>query len=108
MSDTELEHACALLSVMLSRHCWGSTISRDVAVNLAAVASDGLGQAKDDFEMLRTSTAYPFVGNRGSERVTLETDEFGALARFLHETCGWPRWKIESKLKHFEMDEFDL
>ncbi|ERH13460.1 MAG: hypothetical protein J07HB67_02500 [halophilic archaeon J07HB67] len=108
MSDTELEHACALLSVMLSHHCWGSTISRDVAVNLASVPSDGLGRTKDDFETLRTSTAYSFIGNRGSERVTLETDEFGALARFLHETCGWSRWKIDSKLKHFEMDEFGL
>jgi hypothetical protein len=101
-------HACVLLSVMVSRHCWGSPISRDAAVNFAAVASHELGQARDDFETLRTAQEYPFVGNRGPEQAVLETDEFGALARFLHETCDWPRWRVEQRLKHFETDEFEL
>lgn len=108
MSDGELNHACELLAVLLSHHCWGSPISRDTAVNFAAVPSHERGRAGDDFETLRTSPEYPFVGNNGPAQATLETDEFGALARFLHETCGWQRWKIDSKLKHFEMDEFEL
>ncbi len=101
-------HACALFSVMISHHCWGSPISQGAAVNFAAVTTDELGQAKADFETLRTSSEYPFVGNRGPKQAVLETDEFGALARFLHETCDWPRWKIDSKLKHFETDEFEF
>lgn len=106
MTNNKPKYDCQLISVLVSRHCWGSPISRDAAVNFAAVPSHDLDRAKDDFETLRTSEAYPFVGNRGPEQADLKTDEFGALAQFLYDTCDWERWKIESKLEHFETDEF--
>lgn len=75
-------------------------------MSFAAVSSDELGRAGDDFETLRTDPTYPFVGNRGPRRAVLETGEFDTLAQFLYDACGWERWKIESRLKHFETEEF--
>lgn len=94
---------CEILRVLINRHDWGgSPASKEVVITCAAVPSDGIGEAKETFEQLRTSDAYPFVENHGPGRVLLDNSEFGSLAEFLFHCCEWEKWKIDQKLKHYE------
>lgn len=93
---------------MVAHHCWGRPVSQSAVVRFAAVASDEEGAAKDDFETLRTSATYSFVGNRGDGRAVLETAEFDRLADYLYDVCDWPAYKVDRRLKHFETDHYEF
>lgn len=93
------ELMCALLAALIARHGWGSPSSKDELINKAPIASDREGAAKGVFEELRREA---FILDRGKRGIQINSSEQGELAEYLEHTCGWERWRIDLRLKHFE------
>lgn len=96
---TEADHLCALLRPLVSKHRYGAPLDKDEIVRQAAFESHEEGAVRDAFERLRELSFVVYHGDRG---VILDSSEFGTLADYLYETCDWPVWEIETKLKHYE------
>ena len=70
---------------------------------MAAVPSDGIGEAKDTFDEIRTSVEFPFVINYGNDSVLLNNSHFSELVDYLHDVCGWSKMKIDNMLRHYDV-----
>lgn len=90
---------CALLAAMVSRHAWGSPISEEDLLSIAAVESHEYRRARRALERLRDE---PLVRRRGDGRVELDTGSFGDLADTLYYDCGWAAFEVRLRLKHYE------
>lgn len=96
---------CALLAAMIARHRWGSPISKESLLAIAAIESHEYPRARTEFDDLRTK---PYVHSRGKRGIELDNGRFGALADLLYHECGWSAVEIRSRLKHYEgWDEHD-
>lgn len=93
------EVLCAVISHLISKHGYGSPVTKDNAVNRAGLRKDQLGEAKNGFEELRS---YQFIANYGNRGIALDNTEFGALADFLFKSCNWSEDDIKLRLKHYE------
>lgn len=103
MSGRSLPYVCEILKVLVTRHGYGSRFSKDVVVNLAAVPSSDLGDAKDTFEELRTSPEFPFVTNHGPNVISINNSEFGELIDYLHYECDrWDEFELRMYFDHYE------
>ena len=89
---------CALLSTMLAKHRWGTPISREDLIRLSAVGDD-YPAARDVYDDLRSQ---PYITNHGKRGITLNNSQFNELADVLYHECGWEKWQIDSRLKHYE------
>ena len=94
------EVLCAVLSFLISKHGYGSPVSKQQTVNRCGVRSDQIGQAKEAFEELRSDA--PFVNDRGDRGIELDNSKFGLLADYLYARCDWDEDRINSRLKHYE------
>ncbi|MFB6175872.1 MAG: hypothetical protein ABEI99_01770 [Halobaculum sp.] len=102
--DGHPPYVCEILKLLLSRHSHGgSPLPREVVVNLAAVPSHDLDDAKETFETRRTSPEYPFVSNEGPKHVLIDNGEFPALVDFLYYECGWSAFKIDNSVRHYDV-----
>ncbi|MFB6090491.1 MAG: hypothetical protein ABEJ97_05475 [Halobellus sp.] len=89
---------CALLATMIAKHRWGTPISADALLNLSAIDGD-YPTAREVYDDLRSE---PYITYRGARGIELDQGNFGALADVLYHECGWEKWEIESRLKHYE------
>ncbi len=97
-------YTCAILKLLLARHSHGgSPRSKELVVNLAAVPSHDLDEAKQTFERLRTDPEFPFVTNEGPAHVLLDNGEFPALVEFLYHKCDWSVFKIDNSVRHYDV-----
>lgn len=71
---------CALLAAMVAKHAWGSPISEDDLLSVAAVESHELRRATRALEQLRDEA---FVQRCGGSRVRLDNESFDELADVL-------------------------
>lgn len=90
---------CALLAAMLAKHRWGSPITEEYLLAIAAIESNDYRVASRMFEDLRS---VPYTVNRGMRGIELDTGEFGRLAEILYRECNWDPFEIKSRLKHYE------
>lgn len=90
---------CALLAALVSQHRYGQPITRDELLRIAAFESHRGGEAKQAFDELRDA---PFIIDHGGRGIMLDNSEFGQLAQFLYDQCGWSEFKLRLRLKHFE------
>ncbi|WP_132057023.1 hypothetical protein [Halorussus amylolyticus] len=97
MSDTDL--ICAILRVLVSDHAYGNPRPRDVILDRASYPRHRGGAAKEAYETVRSQNFVLDYGDRG---IKLDNSEFGSLVQFLHERCGWKRFELELRIKHFE------
>ena len=97
MSETEL--VCAICRVLVSNHAYGKPLSRGVILNKASYPPHRGGAAKEAFETVR---AQPFVIDHGDRGIQLDNGAFGDLVQFLYDECGWERFELELRIKHFE------
>jgi len=89
---------CALLSTMIAKHRWGTPITKEDLLRLSAIGDD-YRIAREVYDELRSEPYMIYRGNRGIE---LNSSNFEALADVLYYECGWEKWEIESRLKHYE------
>ena len=94
------EVLCAVLSYLISKHGYGSPVSKQHTVGRSGVRSDQRGEAKEAFEELRSDA--PFVQDCGDRGIELNNSEFDLLADYLYVCCEWDEDKIHSRLKHYE------
>lgn len=99
MSDIPVDIYCALLSLLLKEHAYGTPVSKEKAVKLSAVARHDEGKAKDAFEELREE---PFITDRGSRGIELNNSEFERLVEFLYQSCDWSEFDLKVRVKHYE------
>jgi len=97
MSETEL--TCSIIRVLVTNHSYGKPLPRDVILNKASYPPHKGGAAKDAFEHL---CEQPFIIDHGTRGVKLDNGEFGSLVQFLYDKCGWERFELELRIKHFE------
>lgn len=97
MADIEL--VCAVRRVLVSDHAYGRPRPRDVVINKAAYQKHRGGAAKTAFDAVRE---LAFVVDHGRRGVVLDNSRFDALVQFLHDECGWDRFELELRIKHFE------
>lgn len=98
--------ACALLKALVATHRYGQPITQDDLLRIASYESHRGGDAKQAFEALRDA---PFITDRGHHGIMLNHSEFGPLAQYLADECGWSTFELQLRLKHFEgWDELDL
>lgn len=90
---------CALLAALLARHAWGSPMSREDLLRIAALEPNEYPFARGKFVDLRNEE---YVKNCGKRGIALDTSAFGVLAEVLYHECGWEPYQIESRLKHYE------
>ncbi|MFB6132655.1 MAG: hypothetical protein ABEJ44_04545 [Halanaeroarchaeum sp.] len=90
---------CALLAAMIAKHRWGTPIEREALIAIAAIGPNDHPTARDVFEDLRSA---PYIQNRGTRGIELDTGGFGHLADVLYHECEWKPFEIESRLKHYE------
>lgn len=95
----ELELMCSICRVLVTNHAYGKPVPRDLVLNKAAIPSHKGRNAKSAFETLRQRA---FIVDHGKRGIQLDSSAFGALIRFLHDTCGWDRFELELRIKHFE------
>jgi hypothetical protein len=91
--------ACSLLEALVAKHRYGQPITRDALLRIASYESHRGGAAKEVFEALRDQ---PFLADRGQRGIMLNHSEFGQLAEYLANTCGWSAFELRVRLKHFE------
>jgi hypothetical protein len=70
---------------------------------MAAVPSHGLGDAKETFEVIRTSEEFPFVQNHGPELALLNNSKFPELVDYLYNACCWSKFKIDNNIRHYNV-----
>lgn len=97
MADTEL--VCSIIRVLVSDHAYGKPRPRDVVLNKAAYPPHKGGAAKEAYETVRQRAFVIDYGDRG---IMLDNSEFGALVQFLYDECGWKKFELELRIKHFE------
>lgn len=97
MSDVDL--VCALLRVLVSDHAYGKPRPRDVVVSKASHEKHEGGAAKEAYEAVRD---LDLVVDRGRRGVMLDNDRFVVLVQFLYDECGWDRFELKLRIKHFE------
>lgn len=97
MSDTNL--VCAILRVLVSDHAYGKPRPRDVILSRASYPPHRGGAAKVAYETVRDRTFVEDYDDRG---IKLDSSQFGALVQFLYDECGWERFELELRIKHFE------
>lgn len=90
---------CALLAAMVAKHRWGSPISKESLLSIAAIEPSDYPTANDVFDDLR---AAAYITNRGRRGIELNNSQFGELADVLFHDCGWEPYQIRSRLKHYE------
>lgn len=97
MDDTDL--ICAIIRVLVSDHAYGKPRPKDVILNRASYPPHEGGPAKTAYETVRT---FPFVTDYGERGIELDNSRFDALVQFLYDECGWERFELELRIKHFE------
>lgn len=90
---------CALLAAMIAKHRWGTPITEDNLIAIAAVDQNDYPTAREVFEDLRGES---YITNRGNRGIELNNSEFGAVAGVLYYECEWEAFQIKSRLKHYE------
>lgn len=90
---------CALLAAMIAKHRWGTPITEEQLLAIAAIDTNDFPTGSEVFEELRSET---YITNRGKRGIELDHSEFGALADVLYHECQWEPFEIESRLKHYE------
>lgn len=90
---------CALLAAMIAEHRWGSPITEDNLLSIAAIEPDDYATASEVYDDLR---AAPYITTRGKQGIELNNSRFGELADLLYHECGWEPYEIKSRLKHYE------
>lgn len=104
--EPERTHVCAILKVLVNKHCHGGApLPKDAVVSFAAVPSHALAEAKQTFDILRTSPEYPFVSNEGADHILLDNGAFPELVDFLYHECGWSAFKIDNSLRHYDVTD---
>lgn len=89
---------CAVLSVLLNQHTYGTPIPREELVSRAAVEHDGT--AKTAIEELQ-SAEYPFVQVH-NDRVKLHSGRFGEVLDFLVLRCDRDPQELKWRCHHYE------
>lgn len=97
MVDTQ--HECKVIRTLVTSHAYGSPLSVEEILRRAAIPSHEMGAAKEAVDAVRSR---PFIRDCGSRGLMLATGEFGNLVQFLYDECGWERFELELRLKHFE------
>ena len=90
---------CAILRVLVTTHAYGKPIPKEVVLSRAAFPSHRGGAAKEPLDGVRK---LDFVYDHGSRGIQLDTGSFGQLVQYLHDVCGWERFELELRIKHFE------
>jgi len=90
---------CALLAAMVAQHRWGSPISEENLLSIAAIETNDYPTASEVFDELRSAS---YITNRGKRGIEIDSSNFGDLADLLFHECGWEDWEIKSRLKHYE------
>lgn len=97
---------CSLLSALVAQHRYGQPIRRDPLLRTASYPSHHGGEAKRVFENLRRE---PFIIDHGNRGIMLNSSEFGKLAQYLYDHCGWTEFELKIRLKHYEgWEDLDL
>lgn len=94
-----IELVCAILRALVSDHAYGKPRPEDVVLNKASYPRHEGGAAKEAYETVRKRE---FVIDHGPRGIMLDNDAFAALVQFLHDECGWDRFELELRIKHFE------
>jgi len=90
---------CALLAALVSQHQYGQPISQDEVLRIVSFERHRDGEAKQAFDELRDA---PCIIDHGGRWIMLDNAEFGQIAQFLYDECGWSEFKLRLRLKHFE------
>lgn len=90
---------CALLAAMVAKHKWGTPITEENLLSIAAIDPNDYPTARDVFNTLRRE---PYITSRGSRGIELNNSEFGTLADVFYNECGWEPYEIKMRLKHYE------
>jgi hypothetical protein len=97
MIDRDL--VCAILRVLVTTHAYGRPLPDDVVLSRAAYPSHRGGAAKAAIDHVRS---LPFVVDRADRGIRLDPSRFEGVVRYLHTRCGWDRYELEVRIKHFE------
>lgn len=95
----EHEIMCSICRVLVTNHAYGKPLPRDVVLKNASYPVHEGDTAKVAFDALRRKT---FITTHGRRGIQLNNTEFGSLVQFLHDECGWERFELELRIKHFE------
>jgi hypothetical protein len=90
---------CSICRVLVTSHAYGKPLPQDVVLGKASFPAHNGATAKAAFDALRRK---PFVVDHGKRGVQLDNSQFGALIQFLYDECGWDRFELELRIKHFE------
>lgn len=99
MRTNETVLVCAILRILVSNCAYGRPLPRGVVSNKASYPPHEGGAAKAAFATVR---GQEFVIDRGTRGIMLDNSEFDGLVQFLYDNCGWERFELELRIKHFE------
>ena len=90
---------CALLAAMIAKHRWGTPITEESLLAIAAIDANDYPLGSEVFADLPGES---YITNRGKRGIELDNSEFGQLADVLYYECKWNPYEIKSRLKHYE------
>jgi len=93
------EAMCAVLSVLVNQHQYGTPLSQDDLVKRAAVEHEG--DAKDAIEELARAE-YPCVRVNPAQGVLLDNSRFGEALDFLVLKCNRDPQELKWRCSHYE------
>jgi hypothetical protein len=84
---------------MIAKHRWGTPISEEDLLSIAALDNNEYPIASEVFEDLRSES---YIIPVGREKIKLDNSQFETLADVLYYECEWEPFHIKSRLKHYE------
>lgn len=91
------EARCAVVSVLVSDHKWGTPLKDEELIRRTAHENDG--EIKEAIDELKQKVFILYSNARG---MMIDSSHFGALADYLFNRCCWRPFVIKSRLKHYE------
>lgn len=93
----DAEYLCELLWPLLA-HRGKKPMPVDVLLFRAGIPVEDIGQARHEIDEL-CNLPFVFETARG---LAIDTGKQGQIADYLYYECGYDKWKIQMRLKHYE------